>query len=94
MIEIQNDFTNPISVLTEKQREFLSLNRSALTGEEVDYLRLQKGENDYSFPKTLTLRWTPTIQAKVLLSEYDDLREPIEFFGKGACEIDNLKIYL
>ena len=91
MIIIQNDFSKQIEILTEKQKEFLSLPRDLLTGEAIDYLRLQKGDDDYAFPKAMHLQWQPKVQAKVLLSEFADLREPIEFYGNEECAIDNLK---
>ncbi len=92
MLQILNDFNDDFDILTDKQREFLASDRESVLAENFDYLNLKMSKNeDYTFPNSFILQWSPKSQAKVIISESKEFSNPIEFFGYGECEISNLK---
>ena len=92
MITIINDFKQKIAILTKRQRDFLSLDRREMQAENFDYFRLNKEEkDDETYPSTFILRWSPSLPAKVLISENKEFSNCTSLFGVGECQITNLK---
>ena len=81
-----------LPLLTPEQTDFLRADRADWQGETIDWLNLERKNNaDQSIPQPISVTWEPAIDAILQLSEWEDFRDFREIFGKGSCEIYNLK---
>jgi len=81
-----------ISLLTDKQKDYLKTDRSCMNAADFDYLSLQKsGDEDFSLPWGIDFEWDGSDKDIFQLSEYSDFRESIQTASNGICRVYNLK---
>jgi len=83
-----------LNLLTNEQREFLSVDRSDLYMENsqgFDYLNLKiQSSDDFSFPEKICFEWEADGECILHLSESENFDSFISFSGNGFCEAENL----
>ncbi len=81
-----------ISVLTDRQLDFIKTDRSNIMVEDFDYLNLKvQSEEDYTFPQKICFNWSAKEAVELRISELPDFSEYKSVHAENSVEITNLK---
>lgn len=93
MITLKKPFSGTkISLVTPEAAKFLASDRSAVQGEKIDWLNLEKREKfDLSLPDGVTFEWDAPDEAQLMISETSDFANPLVYTAKNIFTVYNLK---
>ena len=81
-----------VRVATEKQLEYINMERKNIVGDSIDWLNLERqAKIDDTFPLYVKFMWDAEKISSLQLSESDDFKEFLSFRGDKSCDVTNLK---
>ena len=93
MIKLKHPENNSvICIATQKQLEYLNMDRRNLQGDSIDWLNLERrAKDDDTFPLSVKFVWECDRIASLVISETEDFEDFRIVRGDKTCTVINLK---